>query len=70
MANENIPEQEYDDFNTPTPGESLTAETKAWPWDSPPLYPSFEEAIDANGKKCVSSSACYWRASRSKKYET
>ena len=51
MANENIPEQEYDDFNTPTPGESLTAETKAWPWDNPPLYPSFEEAIDKTMEK-------------------
>tara|TARA_R110002012_G_scaffold2604_2_gene12491 strand:- start:1125 stop:1661 length:537 start_codon:yes stop_codon:yes gene_type:complete len=51
MANENIPEQEYDDFNAPTPGESLTGEEKAWPWDNPPLYPSFEEAIDKTMEK-------------------
>jgi len=45
------PEQEYDTFNVPIPGESLTTEPKAWPWDNPPLYPSFEEALNATMSK-------------------
>ena len=45
------PEQEYDVFNVPIPGESLTTEPKAWPWDNPPLYPSFEDALDKTMEK-------------------
>jgi hypothetical protein len=46
-----IPDQEYDIFNAPINGQSLTAEPKKWPWDRPPKYADFEQALDMTMEK-------------------
>ena len=44
-------EPEYDRFNTPIPGESLTDEPGKWSWEQPPQFPSLEEAAEATMKR-------------------
>ena len=41
-----LPEQEYDVFDATIPGQSLTDEPGRWPWDNPPKYPRFEDALN------------------------
>ena len=44
-------EPEYDEFNSPIPGQSLTDEPGKWSWEKPPQHASFEEAADATMDK-------------------
>ena len=44
-------EPEYDRFNTPIPGESLTDEPGKWSWEQPPQFASLDDAADATMKR-------------------
>ena len=43
---DNTLQPEFDPFNTPIPGQSLTDEPGNYPWEHPPKTPSIEEATD------------------------
>jgi len=46
MAKPQIPEMEYDEFNAPIPGQSLTDEPGKNAWERPPRYAKVEEVAD------------------------
>jgi hypothetical protein len=48
MEEDNIqmPEMEYDEFNAPIPGQSLTDEPGGYSWENPPRYAKVDEVSD------------------------
>jgi hypothetical protein len=46
MAVKQMQEPEYDEFNSPIPGQSLTDEPGKWAWEQPPRYSKVEDVAD------------------------
>jgi len=46
MAVQQIKEPDYDEFNAPIAGQSLTDEPGKWAWENPPRYSRVDEVAD------------------------
>ena len=51
MAEQQIPEMEYDEFSAPIPGQSLTDEPGNAKWENPPRYAKVDEVADVLMKR-------------------
>jgi len=57
MAEPIVPEMEYDEFNSPIPGQSLTDEPGNAKWENPPRYTKVEEVSEMIMKKVFNKEA-------------